>query len=141
MSSQLNPKVIAATLTLAAGCAGAWAQPSDSFACIANISSASCTRAEAALSWAGSGSAASILNASNGGYSADLSRADAGFTAGSQASFDHGIQGAGLHARNAANRRGESLVATPVSEPSTYALMVAGLGLVGFMARRRRAPT
>jgi PEP-CTERM motif len=33
---------------------------------------------------------------------------------------------------------GVGLVAAPVPEPSTYALMLAGLGLVGFMARRRR---
>ncbi|MEA1989578.1 MAG: FxDxF family PEP-CTERM protein [Pseudomonadota bacterium] len=30
-------------------------------------------------------------------------------------------------------------IAAPVPEPSTYALMLAGLGLVGFMARRRKA--
>lgn len=32
-----------------------------------------------------------------------------------------------------------SLIATPVPEPETYAMMIAGLGLVGFMARRRKA--
>ena len=30
------------------------------------------------------------------------------------------------------------MTVTPIPEPSTYALMLAGLGAVGFMARRRR---
>jgi hypothetical protein len=35
---------------------------------------------------------------------------------------------------------GVSAVAAPVPEPETYALMLAGLGLVGFAARRRSIP-
>jgi PEP-CTERM motif len=31
-----------------------------------------------------------------------------------------------------------TVIATPVPEPGTYALMLAGLGVVGFMARRRQ---
>jgi hypothetical protein len=33
---------------------------------------------------------------------------------------------------------GGNLVATPVPEPETYAMMLAGLGALGFLARRRR---
>lgn len=33
----------------------------------------------------------------------------------------------------------ESFVATPVPEPQIYALMLAGLGVPGFLARRRKA--
>ncbi|WKB50659.1 FxDxF family PEP-CTERM protein [Eleftheria terrae] len=32
-----------------------------------------------------------------------------------------------------------SVIANPVPEPETYALMLAGLGVVGYMSRRRRA--
>jgi PEP-CTERM motif len=46
----------------------------------------------------------------------------------------------GLHVRSLVNGQSESFVTvtTPVPEPSTYALMLAGLGVVGFVARRRR---
>ncbi|MGH8763468.1 MAG: PEPxxWA-CTERM sorting domain-containing protein [Nitrosospira sp.] len=36
------------------------------------------------------------------------------------------------------NNRGQVL-ATIIPEPASYALMLAGLGLVGFMARRKNA--
>ena len=31
-----------------------------------------------------------------------------------------------------------TFAATPVPEPETYAMILAGLGLMGFMARRRK---
>jgi hypothetical protein len=34
--------------------------------------------------------------------------------------------------------RQDQLMATPISEPETYAMLLAGLGLMGFLARRRR---
>ena len=33
----------------------------------------------------------------------------------------------------------DQMMATPVAEPETYAMLLAGLGLMGFVARRRRA--
>ena len=34
----------------------------------------------------------------------------------------------------------QGMVTTPVPEPETYAMLLAGLGLMGFVARRRRLP-
>ena len=46
----------------------------------------------------------------------------------------------GIHVQALQGGLSESLVASvsPAPEPETYALMLAGLGLVGFMARRRK---
>lgn len=53
-------------------------------------------------------------------------------------SFETGSLLAGVHVRSLYNGQSESFVTTPVPEPSTYALMLAGLGALGFVARRRR---
>jgi hypothetical protein len=47
------------------------------------------------------------------------------------------INGDGVFASEVPNTT--AFVATPVPEPQTYALMLGGLGLVGWMARRRKA--
>jgi hypothetical protein len=46
----------------------------------------------------------------------------------------------GNHATNGMGLRVESVTA-PVPEPESYAMLLAGLGLLGFMARRRKQPT
>jgi hypothetical protein len=72
----------------------------------------------------------------NGGESITFS-----LTGVSSADLLAGLFRVGLHVQgvNPDNQFSEGLVSTPpIPEPSTYALMLAGLGAVGFMARRRR---
>ena len=66
-------------------------------------------------------------------------RAAFSFTGATSSSFDADTLAAGVHVRRLVNGRSESFVTTAIPEPSTYALMLAGLGLVGFMACRRRS--
>ena len=53
-------------------------------------------------------------------------------------SFSSGQISAGLHVRRLVYGESESLTVSPIPEPSTYALMLAGLGIVGWVTHRRR---
>ena len=54
--------------------------------------------------------------------------------------FASGLLDGGVHVRSLAGGRSESLVTvSAVPEPETYAMMLAGLGLMGAVARRRKA--
>lgn len=55
------------------------------------------------------------------------------------AGLDSGALRVGVHVQGYATGGSESFVATPVPEPETYAMLLAGLGLMSFVARRRRA--
>lgn len=46
------------------------------------------------------------------------------------------VSGTGITGSSASY--GGNIVATPVPEPETYAMLLAGLGVVGFVARRRK---
>lgn len=47
------------------------------------------------------------------------------------------VTGTGISGSSASY--GGNIVATPVPEPETYAMLMAGLGVVGFVARRRKS--
>lgn len=55
-------------------------------------------------------------------------------------SFANGDLAAGAHVRSLVTSSVSVITVTPpVPEPETYALMLAGMGVVGFVARRRRS--
>ncbi len=85
------------------------------------------------LSFDSDGGRGQPVNGINGGEFAVFS-----FSGTSLSSIDTGALLAGIHVRSLYNGQSEGFVTTPVPEPSTYALMLAGLGALGFVARRRR---
>jgi hypothetical protein len=54
------------------------------------------------------------------------------------ASGDYYVQVSGRLVSNTGGSFGGSLMLAPIPEPETYGMMLAGLGLVGYMARRRK---
>lgn len=52
--------------------------------------------------------------------------------------FDSGVFIAGLTAGTATGGGGGIVVPPPIPEPETYAMLLAGLGVIGFAARRRK---
>lgn len=62
------------------------------------------------------------------------------FAAGDRIIIDVGPNGSNLYDHVNIDVR-TTAVAVPVPEPETYALMLAGLGLIGFVARRKKART
>jgi hypothetical protein len=62
------------------------------------------------------------------------------FTGAGVQDFASGILDGGVHVRSLIGGQSESLVTvSAVPEPETYAMMLAGLGLMGAVARRRKA--
>lgn len=80
------------------------------------------------------------FRATTGGNTNQRSLANTWLTAASSlgaSQFDV-VRIASIDAAGLQNGRQDLIVATPVPEPSTYVLLGAGLGVVGFVARRRR---
>lgn len=51
---------------------------------------------------------------------------------------DVGISAFTFKAKDPGSKLGQLTVPSPIPEPSTYAMMLAGIGAIGFMTRRRR---
>ena len=88
-------------------------------------------------------SLAKVQTSPNSGYFADMATAPLGTFSSfsvSAASLTLAASGAGfaLIGAQPQNELAFSFYANPVPEPETYAMLLAGLGVVGWVARRRR---
>lgn len=77
--------------------------------------------------------------ASSGAYSPTIQVIADGASAGSSSSSPAGTQVGAAHknSQGALQVYGTTSVAKPIPEPKIYAMMLAGLGLMGFVAQRR----
>lgn len=94
----------------------------------------------------GSGVFTSVLSGmvtaiDNGGVFVDFNNTPQHFTFTGGGSFDLSVNDVSMTAGNTVAVTGQITSVTSVPEPETYAMMLAGLGVMGFVSRKRKNKT